>query len=162
MRSHEVKYVGGTRGTVAFVYVPGETTPGDLVRAVERVNPAYHVSVGEPGSVKPPSDDVDFRTVSARDGYEVAPLLAKGRVTVVQFSREGDWASSAFAMRLNLLAQRHGCALRKVGLDGAGAEAQFAREFGRALPYARVYGRDGTFAGEGTTGEEIESLVRGR
>lgn len=154
VRSFEVRYLGGTRGRVSFLYMEGQTTPEELVRAVEKTNPAYRVSIGEP----PKADKLDFRALSAREDFDLRPLLAPGKVTIVQFFEDGDWDSIALGMRLDNLALKYRCALRKVTLAGPGARAKL----GRPVPYAAVYGPTGVAMGDGTTAGEIEAVLKGR
>lgn len=150
--STEVRYHGGTRGSVTFRYRKGETTAADLVRAVEKANPVYRVTVGDPDSVPPPTGEIDFRLVSSGGPYDLSASLARGKPTVVLFAGEGaDW-------KLDALAQKRALAIRKVIVVGS-ADAQFQREFGaRSLPYYRVYGADGSFLGDSATVEGVEAL----
>lgn len=147
-----MRYHGGTRGSVTLRYRRTETTLEELVRAVERVNPVYRVTVGDPTRVPAPTDDLDFRLISSGGAYEIPSHLARGKVTIVQFGDDGaDW-------KLEALAQKEGWAIRKIIVSGE-AQVQLERDFGaKRLPYYRVYDREGIFRGEGRTVEEVNRL----
>lgn len=146
-----MKWLGDKRATVTFLYKKGETTVEDLVRAVRKANSALDVTVGEPKK-----HALDFRAIPVTHAYSIPDVLVRDKVTVVQFSKDGDLASVTFGMTLDGLGQKRPYAIRKLSLDGPGAEAQFEKEFGKPLPYARVYGANGSFLGDGSTIEEIE------
>ncbi|GEM_PF-6791547 len=98
--------------------------------------------------------------VVAREGYESASLLASGKATILLLFREEDWATLALGMRIDTLALRYGCAVRKVALEGEGALRQFEREGGTSTPVGRVYSPEGRLLGQSGVAEEIEGFLR--
>ena len=150
VEKYEVKWVGDKRATVTFLYRKGETTVEELLRAVRKSNGMFDVSVGEPDKLP-----LDFRAISVSGSFSIPDILVRGKRTIVYFTRDIDFDSMMFGMTLDGLGQRRRCAVRKISLDGPGAQAQFDKEFGR-LPHARVYGADGSFLGDGSSIEEIE------
>lgn len=153
-----MKYLGGTRGTVTFLYHQDQITRDALVEAVQKSNKTYRVTVGEPSQVPELKGDVDFRAVSVSESYAIEPVA--GKVTMVHLAGSG-MADTLLGLKLDEIAQKHGCAIRKIVLDGDGARKQFESEFpGKKTPHVRVFGADGKARGEGSTADEIEKLCR--
>lgn len=153
-----MKYLGGNRGTVTFLYHKDQVSQDALVEAVRKANKTYRVSVGEPSQVPELKGDVDFRAVSVSDSYAIEPV--NGKVTIVHMAGN-DIADTLLGLKLDEIAQKHGCAVRKIVLEGKGARKQFESEFpDRKTPWVRVYGADGAIRGEGSTADEIEKLCR--
>lgn len=168
MSSFEVKYLEGSRGQVTFRYRPAEVTVEALVKAVEKSNTGYRVTVGDPKTVPPPTGDIDFRILSTGAAFEIEPALAKGKITIVFFMMDGHLPSTLLGVKIDTLAQKYkGVAVRQVNLgraDGSDAAArQVKRDFGVSeAPYVRVYGRDGKFLREvkGNKPDEIEACLK--
>ena len=166
MKSTEVKYLEGTRGMVRVGYDPAVLTVEQIVTATEKSNPNYRVAVGDPKDVPVPSEEIDCRIVSSGGKFHLDEVMAKGKLTLVDFYVDDKVCREVDAW-LSTLAKVHGFARRRVDIDSPESAAfkQMKELFGvDKIPYARLYGKDGAFLVEWKTPsrDAVEAEIKKR
>ncbi len=161
-----MKYLEGTRGTVRVGYDPAVLTVEQIVKATELSNPNYRVAVGDPKDVPVPSEEIDCRIISSGGRFHLDEVMAKGKLTLVDFYVDDRVCRDVDAW-LSTLAKVHGFARRRVNVDtpGSAASRQMKELFGvEKVPYARLYGKDGAFIVEWKTPERgtVEAEIKKR
>lgn len=167
VRSVKAAYLEGARGSVTIEYDPAVVTVDELVRATEKSNSEYIVTVGDPATVPPADTSVDYRVISSGGPFRLEESLAAGKATVVVFGDDGHRASQQLDSWITTLAKKHRAAVRKVHVGDpkgtSSAAEQMRRDFGAdVIPYVRLYGKDGGFVRDwrNPSRDEVEEALR--
>lgn len=158
--SIEVVYHSENRGSVRFQYRSKETNVAQLQKALEKVNPLYHVVVGPPERVPLVQSDIDYRVVSSRNGFDLASALPKEKKAIVLFLEKEGWESLRWETKAEPFAQEYRLAVRAIFLSDSVSRKQFDREWnGAKLPLFALYDEKGKCLGSGRSFKALRALL---
>lgn len=142
-----MRHLEGTRGSATVGYDPAIVTVEAIAEATTLSNSNYRVTVGDPKTVPVPSEEIDCRIVSSGGKFHLDEVMAKNKLTLVDFYADDKTCREVDAW-LATLAKTHGFARRRVNAESPDTAAfkQMKELFGvEKLPYVRLYGKDGAF-----------------
>lgn len=158
------------KGTARIVRERGKAETREMIKRINRAGFNASESQGQSavekeaipvGSPVPGFEGLDAVIAGRQERIDIQKLLVPGVVTIVDFY--ADWCLPCKALDKEvkkILRQQPGVALRKIDIVDweTPVSAQCTEDFSMtALPYVRVYGKDGKFI-EAIAGNDIEKI----